>query len=368
LIPILILSILSGACDKLFFICFTIPVSLVVIVLYFFNKDQKTLIKFLVFVAIGTIGAIALWIFLKNNPYFWLDTASGKITVEYIKSSWLTFSKQLHGYLTSFSYVGALSYLSIFSYMAVVIYVFVKIKRFIKEKKMLSSMFTFQLFVLFFTPIVLFTPIFAGSYDDCTSIRYNYFPYLLLPFNLVMLTSDWLDKNKLFKILLNITLSLLIVGYLLLHFPVKELGKEMNRVFNFYPEKARIIDDCFQDDKTLKYGITDDYWTGKHVSMFSKKGVRLYCVYSSGYPYLHIANARWFIGKNNEAYREFTFLVWSNDIELPEFFKTANPDVQPVELSNWNLYQVAPYKFQVSNVVPYYRLDPVLIDSSVIKK
>jgi len=362
LISILILSILSGACDKLFFVCFTIPVLLVVIVLFFLNKDRKTLIRFSVFAAIGTVGAILLWEFFINNPYFSLTRAYGEITTAYIKSSWFTFSEQFYGYLTSLSYVGALTYLSIVSYMAVVVYVFIKIKRFIQGKEILPPMFTFQLFVLFFVPIVLFTPVLAGSYDNCTSIRYNYFPYLLLPFNLIMLASNWLDKNKLVKILLNTALSLVIVGYLLLHFPVKELGNEMKRVFNFYPEKARIIDDYFSDE-TLKYGITDDYWTAKHVTMFSKKGVRLYYVWDTGGPWLHVSNKHWFTDndKGKHAHCKFTFLIWSKEKEIPEFFRETNPDIQPIDLENWNLYHVEPYRY----VIPgeRYGIDPVLIDS-----
>ena len=361
LIPVLILSVLGGACDKLFFICFTIPVTLVVIVLFFIHKDRKTLIKFLVFLAIGTLGAVALWIFFKNNPYFSLTKPYGAITEAYIKDSWLTFSKQLHRYLTKFSYIGVLTWFSIFSYLAVTIYVFKKTYKLIKEKSRADALFVFELFVLFFTPIVLFAPVLAGSYDNATSIRYNYFPYLLLPFNSVILASSWLNKNKLYNTVLNAALSLFIVGYLLIHFPVKEFGKEMNRVFNFYPEKARIIDGYFSDGETLKYGITNEYWTAKHATMFSKKGVRLHCVFRGGYPWVHVANKHWFIDhdKGKHAHCEFTYLLWSKGEEIPEFFKTANPDVQPIDLGNWDLYQVVPYRFVWQN----NRMEPVLIDT-----
>jgi len=363
LVAILVLSALSGSCDKLFFICFTIPVSLVVIVLYFFNKDWKMLTKFLVVFAIGTILAIALWIFFKNNPYFRLYKPYGEMTSEYIRHSWDMFSGQMYGFLTTRSFRMFLTYLSLFSYIAVVQYVFRKTFKLIKEKKQADPMFAFQLFVLFFTPIVLFTPVVAGSYDNLASLRYNYFPYLLLPFNTVVLLSNWLNKHKVFRIITNATLSSLIIGYLLIHYPVRELGKGLECFFNFYPERARIIDSYFSDEETLKYGIIDDYWTAKQVTMFSKKKVRLYYSWDWGEPWLHATNKHWFIDqdKGKYAHCEFTFLVWGKEKEIPKIFKRLNDGVtiQPVDLGKWHLYEVKPYRFIIPG--PQFGVEPVLI-------
>jgi hypothetical protein len=226
-------------------------------------------------------------------------------------------------------------------------------------------MFAFQLFVLFFTPIVLFTPILAGSYDNFGSLRYNYFPYLLLPFNFVVLSSNWLNKNKLIRIIVNTTLSLLMLGYLLKNYPVKELGKGLDHYFNFYPEKARIIDDYFSDDN-LKYGLTNEYWTAKQVTMFSKKGVRVHYAEPWGEPSFFVANKHWFIDRNKgkHANSEFTFLLWPKEEEIPEIFKTLNKGVtiQPIELGNWYLYEVKPYRFIMPGT--HFKTEPVLIEAS----
>ena len=364
LISVLVLSVLSGACDKLFFICFTIPIALAVVVLYFFNKEWKVSVKILVTLAIGVIIAVTLWIFFKNNPYFSLTRPYGNITANYIQNSWSTFSKQMYGYLTTFSFIMILTYLSLLSYLAVGVHIFIKSYKLINEKKRADAFFAFELYVLFFTPIVLLAPILSGSYDDVTSLRYSYFPYILLPFNLVVLVSNWLSKNKLFKIILNTTLSFSIVGYLLIHFPVQEFGKGMSRFFNFYPEKARIVDDYFSENETLKYGITNEYWMARQVTMFSKKGVRLYHAHPGGDPWLHVVNKHWFTDNNKgkHAHCEFTFLLWSKTEEIPVFFQTTNPDIQPTDLDRWNLYHVAPYRFIIPGV--RFKIDPILIDSS----
>ena len=361
-----IISILCGASDKLFFICFTIPVALVVIVLYFFNKDWKIMVRLLIVLAICTIVAVVLWIFFKNNPYFSLTRPYGNITSEYIKDSWLTFSKQLYGYLTRLSFVLVLTYFMILSYIVAVIHFFTKAYILIKEKKSADTFFAFELWVLVFSPAVFFAPILAGSYDNVVSIRYSYFPYLLLPFNLVLLSSNWLNNKRLFKVVLNSSLSLLILGYLWIHYPIQELGKGLKHYFNFYPERARIIDGCFSDsdDRTQKYGIIDDYWAARQVTMFSKKGIRLYCTFAGGDPWLHAANKHWFTDndKGKHAHCEFTFLLWSKENELPEFFRTTNIDPNPVDMGDWYLYHVAPYRYIIPGI--RFKLDPVLIDST----
>ena len=361
LIAICTLTIVGGACDKLFFIYFSIPISLVIIVLYFFNKDWKTLAKFLITLALGTILAILLWLLFKNNPYFSLTKPYGEFTLFHIKDSWVTFSKQMYGYLTKLSFISVLTYLSLLTYFAVVIYVFVKTSGIVKKRKSIDNMCVFQLFVLFFTPIVIFTPVLAGSYDNVASLRYNYFPYILLPFNVVVLLSNCLDKNKLFKIILNTTLSVLIMGYLFFHFSVMEFGNGLKHFFVFYPEKAKIIEHYFSDDDNFKFGIADDYWAAKQVTMFSKKGLRIYCSWDSGNPWLHASNKYWFTDndKGRHAHCEFTFFLWSKHKEVPDFFKDNN-DLQPIDLGNWNLYFVAPYRFIESE----YRLTPVLIEKS----
>jgi len=360
LITVIVLSMLSGACDKLFFICFTIPICLVIFVLYFFKEDRKTLTKLLISIAIGAILGVGLWIYFKNNPYFSLTKPYGELTLFHIKDSWATFSKQMHGYLTGFSFLLVLTYFSILSYFAVVFYVFTKAFRLIKEKKSADNMYVFQLFVLFFIPIVLFTPVLTGSYDNAISLRYNYFPYLLLPFNMVVLTSSWLNKNKIIRISLNTAFSLFIAGFLLINYHIKDFGKQFHNFIHFYPERARIVDSCFTNNN-LKYGIADDYWAARQVSMFSKKGLRLYCSWDSGNPWLHVSNKYWFTDndKGRHAHCEFTFFLWSKHKEVPAFFKDNN-DLQPIDLGDWNLYFVAPYRFIQSE----YRLDPVLIDKS----
>jgi hypothetical protein len=93
--------------------------------------------------------------------------------------------------------------------------------------------------------------------------------------------------------------------------------------------------------------------------MFSRKGVHLYCVWDGGFPRDHITNRYWYADNDNvkHAHREFTFLVWKKEDEIPDFFKASNPAVQFVEIEDWRFYQVKPYRCQSD-------LHLVLIDTS----
>jgi hypothetical protein len=154
------------------------------------------------------------------------------------------------------------------------------------------------------------------------------------------------------------------VGYLLLHYSLRDFGKGLEHFFNFYPEKVQTIDSYFSDSETFKYGISDDYWTARQVTMFSKKGIRLYCAFDGGTPWLHASNHHWFTDNNTgkHAHCKFTFLLWSKDKEIPEFFRITNPELEPIELYDWNLYYVVPYRYMMQGT----RLsdNPVLIDST----
>ena len=365
LVSILLLSALCGASDKLFFINFTVPVACVVIVLYFVNIERKTLTKFLVFLAIGTLLGIVLWIYFKNNPYFKLTKPPGEISLDYISRSWKVFSKQLSKFLSIPSLRMVITYISLATYIAVIGYIFRNIIKLFRKQKSVDAMFVFQLFVLFFTPIVLLTPVLAGSYTGSDMMRYNYFPYILLPFNAVILLGDWLNSNKLVRLLVNTAFSMLLLGYLLIHFSVRDFAKGLDHYFNFYPEKAMIVDSFFQDDN-LKYGVTNEYWTAKQATMFSKKGVRLYCVKKWGEPWLHVSNKYWFIehNKGKHAHCEFTFLLWSNDVEVaPIYVELFGIDsIQPIELNDWHLYKVKPYRFIMQGT--RFGVEPVIIQTT----
>jgi hypothetical protein len=172
-----------------------------------------------------------------------------------------------------------------------------------------------------------------------------------------------LNKNKIIRIALNATLSLLMIGYLVFNFPVKDLGKGLNRFINFYPERTKIVDSYFTDEN-LKYGITDDYWTARQATMFSKKGIRLYSTFDGGDPWLHVSNKYWFTDNNKgkHAHCKFTFILWSKDKELPEIFKNMNDSLQPVELGDKYLYKVKPYRFIIPGT--QFGVEPILIDDN----
>jgi hypothetical protein len=89
--------------------------------------------------------------------------------------------------------------------------------------------------------------------------------------------------------------------------------------------------------------------------MFTRKNVRLYVGFDDATPWLHATNENWFYGGGNWKHSNphFTFLVWSNDIELPDFFNEQDIPYQSCELDeNRTLYWVHPFIYERGSFSP----------------
>jgi hypothetical protein len=349
-----IITIIAAPCDRLFFVCFSVPVFLMAVVLYFLNFEKQLQKRFFIMLLLSTIVAIIVWLIFKNNSVFRITSAYGEMTIKSIVSSWQIFSQQMISYLTTFSIRQILICLSLISYLTCVMFVVYKLIKVKNKKESLTVIVAFEVFVLFFTPIVLFAPILSGSYGGFDTFRYNYFPFLLLPFNIILLMSDFLDKNKMYRILFNAVFCSLVVlfsGYYLRHHTIV---KELSNFFSFCPAYVIEIDSYFQDTTITQHGICNDYWKAKQITMFTKKNIRVYFTFDDGFPWHHAANINWFYNADDKkrAPSIFTFLFWQTTTQLPDFFKENNPDVRAVVLRDMNLYKVSPYCFESVSYSP----------------
>jgi hypothetical protein len=307
--------------------------------------------------AIGTILGFGLWYFCKHNSIFHLTRSYGEITSQNIKSSWNILWEQMYVYLTDRWMFGFLIILSSITYLGSIGYIIVKLK----QKQGKDYVFAFQIFVLFFTPIVFFAPIFAGSYGGYDTFRYNFYPFILLPFNSLLLISNYLDNNKIVRSIVNIIPLSLIVVFFAIRLPKHSFTKGFNQYFSFYPAITQVFDNHFSDTDAIKYCVTNDYWLAKKVSMFSKNNIRIYNMNDDSSPNLHVSNKYWLIDsyKGKYAHTQFVYIIWEEETELPVFFKNANPNLQPINIAGYNLYKVAPFQFNEND----WRV-PVLVNNS----
>lgn len=58
--------------------------------------------------------------------------------------------------------------------------------------------------------------------------------------------------------------------------------------FSYSPEIAKSLD-AIKDADPLKYGVAN-YWDAKLITMFSKKGIKVYPIHDGLIPYTHVTN------------------------------------------------------------------------------
>lgn len=342
------LSALCYPCDKLFLISFIIPVILTGTALLFTSYDKKNAIKLIASSIAGLLVGVMLLNILEHNSVFTISRHHGSRKIEQIVYSWNIFYNHIRGYVTETSIRSLMVILSFVTYLWGTYYTLRTFIRIVRKEEGVTLFFIFQLFVFFYSPIVLFAPILNGYYRIDT-IRYNYFPFILLPFNFILLLSPYLRKIKYSNFILNSICSVSMVIFLFWTVSQRDIKTGLKNYFNPYPDNAQILDALFEDDGVARYGITDDYWFAKQATMFSKQNIRIYSVLDNGVAGLHVSNKKWFTGGGKGRYGnpEFTFILWSSEKELPAFFKNENiPYNQRDRIGKYTLYEVQPFIYQ----------------------
>ena len=357
LILFLVIVVISAPSDRLFFISLVVPLFLTMMVLFLLKFERKKIKKTGLFLLIGAVAGFGVWWSLKHNSTFALARSYGEITSENIQSSWSILWTQMYMYLTDRQIFSFLIILCLITYLGSIHYIVLKLTK--KQEK--NLIFAFQIFVLFFTPIVFLAPVFAGSYGGFDTFRYNFFPFILLPFNSILLVSHFLDKNRISRFVVNLVPASLIIIFFAAHLPKHSFVKGFEQYFSFYPIITQTFDDYFAGADSITYCVSNNYWLTKKITMFSKTKMRVYTMNGNSAPWLHAINKHWLIDsdKGKYAHCQFTYLIWHKDADLPDFFKNANPDSRPISLGGYHLYKVAPFRF---NEKDWWT--PILINTS----
>ena len=355
LIAIFLLSAISYPSDKLFLIVYTCPILFTCIVLLIGKYNKKKTIKLIITCISGILLGMVISNQFAHNPVFNINQHHHNFDIDSIITSWTVFFDQMKSFLLGFSFKSLIIIFSMISYIWTIYYCtsqFVKIKQ---GKNAISLLFIFEVFVLFFVPIVLLTPILDGNYFNGGVIRYNYFVFIVLLFNFVLQTIHFFEEKRYILIGVNCFCSIAISMYLIWSIHTKDFISGLQNYFTFYSEYARNLDAQFQDNSTPVYGITNDYWYGKHATMFSKNEVRLYTISSNATPPFYVNNQNWFYGSNNSKYGnpEFTFLLWHKNESLPVFFTEQNPPYESRMIDKYRiLYFVQPFRFDKETKQP----------------
>jgi hypothetical protein len=295
LLYILITGVLCIVSDRLFIVLYCIPVFVSGFFLIKRISTRQVLLHSLTIVALVLLGMTAFNTFGGGN-YFETDNPHGLITFENIKSSFSIFSEQMHTYLSEFGFKAITIYLFLLSFFTA-IYLF-----FHTRKNGDLMMYYYTIFSIVFSLVVLSAPIINGNYTGYDTLRYNIYPFYLMALNIPLFLAYTIKKEKLLAVGKNVLAAVCLI---VLVGGISSINrKDLARYFSYYPESVRSLDGLAE-----KYGLlcgVGNYWEAKKITMFSKKGLKVYPVLDDLVLSGHVTNINWFYTS------KFNFILTNN--------------------------------------------------------
>ncbi len=283
LLSLLLIGVLCIVSDRLFLLFYTIPAFSTAL---FFIKQMKSKGVLLFMSTLLLSVALGLWCFyfLSQGKYFYIDQPHKLMVFDDMKDSLRIFARQIGDYLSEFCFKSITICLSMVAFIAIIVLYF-------KTRKNGNWLLGYyMIFSTMFSILVISAPIINGNYTGYDTLRYNIYPFYLMPLNLtiflacVVRNGTWLRYGKRIALVVYVLFFVTACRFINTTF--------LYRYFSYYPDKARILD-TFAPGAGLKYGIAG-YWDAKPVTMFSRKGLRLYTVFPDLNYQSHVANMQWF--------------------------------------------------------------------------
>ncbi len=300
LILLFIFSLLSVVSDRLFIALYILPICAIGILPLKHQKTKEVVKIFSVNIAALIPGLLALRI-LANSHFVFIDSPNRIADFSNSKSSFFLLFKQLGEYAAGMNIKTLIIGGTLLSFCGLCIIFY----RNIRKEREVSLLTTYSLFSAIYTVVVLFMPVINGKYTGYDTFRYNVYVFYLGIINMGILLYYLFSiggKKSSFtsfvtKIVMIFGLYLLFTGFIFFS------SGGLKGYFSYSPEIAKSLD-AIKDAEHLKYGVAN-YWDAKLITMFSKKGIKVYPVHDGLIPYPHVTNENWFYAKN----AEFNFFV-----------------------------------------------------------
>jgi hypothetical protein len=295
LLALFFIGFLCIISDRLFISLYVIPATLTCVLMY-----RRIKLKYAIYLCLTTvlftISGLQVFDSINRNTYFILSGSGALFDVNAISHSYKIFSEQIIGMSMQFGFRAITIWLFLLS-LVFMIYLF-----FYTRKRGDNIVVFYSAFSVIFSISVISVPIISGKFEGYDCLRYNIYPVYLGGLNCMIFVAYWL-KNR--RLLLGGAFSVCLISVCLFIFSVTQIQSHgLNEYFAYYPDIARRVD-AIAEKENLKYGV-GNYWRAKQITMFSKKGVRVFSVFDDIAIYDHVSNDRWFF--NNI----FNFVVLNN--------------------------------------------------------
>ncbi|MEO6903164.1 MAG: hypothetical protein ABI315_08420 [Bacteroidia bacterium] len=305
LIFLLLCLFLGEISDRLFLVMFYIPAIITSTLFFLLERKVKQyrlkFIKLFLVFAFALIAGEYMHSFIENSgivryPPSTLtnfDYLKQKLIGPEISAFFLNTSRAYMEILLEGTVRTLLIFLITVSFLLSII-VFFKCIRQYKSSKKVDILFYYNTFSIAWFVIALIAPFSHWHLvPEGEWLRYYFSAYILALLNLPVWIfysfRAYFSEKKMYYISSVVLLLLFILVSKKLY---KEGIDKMIARSNFYPTDVMELDNLAEKNG-LKYGVAD-FWKSKPITMFSKKRLRVYAVYSDLCPYDILANYNWF--------------------------------------------------------------------------
>jgi hypothetical protein len=283
LVCLFMIGVLCVISDRLFLLFYTIPAFSTT--LFFVRRFKRKHVLFFTGTLLlsAALGLMSLHV-LSQGDYFYIDKPHKLMAFGDMQESFRIYSGQIGGYLSEFGFKSITICLSMAAFTGM-IFLFFRARK--------SGYWLLCYYIAFstvFSILVIGSPIINGNYTGYDTLRYNIYPFYLMPLNLTILLAYTLKH----KTILRYAKPFGLVVYLLFFISACRMvdGNFLYKYFSYYPDKARLLD-TLKERLDLKCGLAG-YWDAKPMTMFSKKEVRLYAAFPDLNYQSHVANTQWY--------------------------------------------------------------------------
>ena len=293
------LVIVAVVSDKLFLMGFVAPLLIVTVLSILKRNREKRFILLMGIVLACAFLGLKIFSWMDQGPVIHFFGTRGKMfAFENMQVSFKNLMDHMILIITDYPFQRWLVIFTFLFTLSAPIYLLHHIKSFLKDRLTAETkdQYTLILYIFIFTIAIFFTPVINGYYLGAAHIRYN-FPALILGsagfiYFIVLHTRN-------LKLFMPVSRTMLFVlsGGLLVFMVYSgmthSIRKGVKEYIHYYPYKSQILDKL-KESHDLKYGISN-YWHAKHITMFSRNGIRVYSVHDEDLkPYYHVTNENWY--------------------------------------------------------------------------
>lgn len=352
LILIFTLSILSVLSDRLFILMYSMPVAAVSLYIAIAYRKRTAII-----LLISAIISLMLGMWLHGViDRTWLNVLHlPKITnFDKIGESFFILMNLLKSHLLRWN---IFSFIIIAALVSYILQAIIAAKLILKNQCNSPKAF-YLLFSLIFIPVVFLMPVLTGTFTQLSIMRYNISAFFMAIINLGFLLA-YLIEIKNYKAWILISSKMLFIALLITMFGIgfsKISSEGLDRFFNYYPDYVRELDEIAEEEN-LQYGLAS-FWYAKPITVFSRKGLKVYHVFDELIPYVHVTSLEYYTREDHV----FNFVVMNtiNNKEAWRKYLDSEVEIKMVNKGKTEVMILPPFKFrriQGYGARPYF-VDP----------